>query len=237
MECVPIAPNILPVPATDDQRRAWRQRLGVLAGTPVVTFFGGFVRHKGLLDLLEGMNKLRRDAIPGCLLVVGWFEPGYAGNRHYERQVREALKDGLSAGWIKLAENCPPDIVSEHLHASDVAVFPFVRGARSNNGSLLAAVAHGLPVVTTRGVDTPEGFAEQYGVALVPAGNPAALSTRLKEILLSDEEKSRLKTKAVLAAKAFSWASIASKTMAFYASFREADAWVSPSEGFSRLTR
>jgi glycosyltransferase involved in cell wall biosynthesis len=61
-------------------------------------------------------------------------------------------------------------------------------------------------------------------VALVPAGEPAALTTRLKEILLSDEEKSRLKTGALLAASAFSWASIARMTAAFYGSFSVRDA-------------
>lgn len=219
MECIPIAPNILPVPATESQRRAWRRRLDILEDTPIVTFFGGISRQKGFLDLLEAMNELRRDAIPAYLLIVGWFDPGYAGNWGYEHEVREALKDGLSAGWIKFVESCPPDTVSEYLHASDVVVLPFVRGARSNNGSLLAAVAHGLPVITTRGVDTPEGFAEEYGVALVPAGDAVSLGTRLKQIILSAEEKSRLKTEALRAARIFSWASNACITAAFYDSF------------------
>lgn len=223
MECIPIAPNISPVPVTEDRRRAWRQRLGALDGTPVITFFGSVTRQRGLLDLLEATKSLRRHSLPGFLLVIGSFEPRYARSAHYECQVRESLKDGLSAGWIKFAENCPSQVVSEYLHASDVAVFPFVRGARSNNGSLLAAVAHGLPVVTTRGPDTPEGFAERYGVALVPTGNPAALSRRLNDILRSDEEKSRLRARALLAAKAFSWSSIARMTAAFYSSFRVTD--------------
>jgi glycosyltransferase involved in cell wall biosynthesis len=166
------------------------------------------------------MNRLRHNTVPACLLVIGWFGPGVGENQHYESEVREALRDGQSAGWIKLAENCPPDAVSEYLHASDVAVFPFPRGAKSNNTSLLTALAHGLPVVTTSGVDTPDGFAEQYGVTLVPAGNPEALATRLEEILLSDEERSRLKTKAQLAANALSWPLIARMTAAFYGSLR-----------------
>jgi glycosyltransferase involved in cell wall biosynthesis len=220
IECIPIAPNILPVPVTDVHRRAWRQRLGVLDNTPIVTFFGGILPPKGLLGLLEAMNRLRHDAIPGCLLVIGWFGPDPVGNQHYEREVREALAEGLSAGWIKLREKCPSDAVSEYLHASDVAVFPFVRGARSNNGSLLAALAHGLPVVATRGVDTPEGFAEQYGVELVPAGSPGALANCLGEILLSEEQKNSLRARALQAARAFSWPSIACATAAFYSSLR-----------------
>lgn len=237
MECVPLAPNILPVPLTDDKRRDWRHSLGVLDDTPIITFFGGVREGKGLLDLLEAINNLRSDAIPAYLLLIGWFELGYGRNRKYCNKVREAFRGGLSASWIKLAENCPSDVVSKYLHASDVAVFPFTRGARPNNGSMLAAVAHGLPVVTTQGVDTPERFAEQYGVVLMPAGNPAALSTCLKRILLSDEEKRRLKRKALFAAKAFSWASIAGKTMAFYASFKGSDVSASLIPDVSRFAK
>lgn len=216
MKCIPIAPNILPVSVSNDKRKLWRQRLGILDGTPIVAFFGGISRQKGFLHLLEAIKKLKGDGVGAYLLVVGWFDPGYAGNWGYESEVREAMKVGLSAGWIKFAESCPPDVVSEYLHASDVVVLPFVRGARSNNGSLLAAVAHGLPVLTTRGVDTPEGFGEEYGVALVPAEDSIALSNRLKEIVLSDQEKSQLKAEALRAASVFSWASNARMTAAFY---------------------
>jgi glycosyltransferase involved in cell wall biosynthesis len=219
MVCIPIAPNILPVPVTNDIRRVCRQRLGMHEDIPIITFFGGMTTQKALFDLLEAMNNLRRDAVPGCLLLIGWFPSQYTGGSHYEAQFREALRDGLSAGWIKLVESCPSEEVSEYLHATDLIVLPFVRGARSNNGSLLAALAHGLPVLSTCGVDTPEGFDQEYGVALVPAGNPAALSGRLKEILLSDEEKKRLRARALLAAKAFSWETIARTTATFYGSF------------------
>jgi glycosyltransferase involved in cell wall biosynthesis len=220
MECIPIAPNILPVPVTADLRRAWRQRLGIPENNPIMTFFGSFIPSKGLPDLLEAMNNLRRDGVQGCLLLIGFFPYGYTGDREFETRMRELLSDGLAAGWIKLAENCSREVVSEYLYASDVVVFPFVRGARSNNTTVLAAIVHGLPVITTQGIDTPEGFAEQYGVTLVPAGDPAALTKRLKEVLLSDEEKTRLKSMAVLAGKDFSWGALARKTEAFFRSFK-----------------
>lgn len=218
MECIPIAPNILPVSINKSNREEWRRRLGIVDKTPIVTFFGGISRQKGFLSLLEAMKDLRRDIVPCCLLIVGWFDPGYIGNEGHEHEVREALRDGLSAGWIRFAEGCPPDLVSEHLHASDIVVLPFVRGARSNNGSLLAAIAHGLPVLTTRGVDTPNGFAEEYGVALVPAGDSMALRKRLMEILMSDQERSCLGTEALRAAKLVSWDSVARMAAAFYRS-------------------
>jgi glycosyltransferase involved in cell wall biosynthesis len=226
MECIPIASNISPVPVTRALRRLWRERLDVSEDVPVITFFGGISRQKGLLDLLEAVNNLQRDGIPACLLLLGRFDPGYIGNQDYEGIVREAIGEGLSEGWIKFAENCPPTLVSEYLHASDIVVLPFVRGARSNNSSILAAIAHGLPVLTTKGIDTPEGFEEQCGVALVPAGDPGPLAERLKWILLSDEAEAQLKKRALSAATAVSWASLAANTAAFYTSFVKREARV-----------
>lgn len=219
MECIPIASNISPVPVTETLRSLWRERLDISEDVPVITFFGGISRQKGVLDLIDAVDRLRRDGVRGCLLLLGRFDSGYIGNEGYEDIVREAIREGLSQGWIKLAENCPSSTVSEYLHASDIVVLPFVRGARSNNSSILASVDHGLPVLTTKGIDTPDGFAAQFGVVLVPAGDRGALGKRLKEILLSDEAKAQLKTRALSSASAVSWASLASKTAAFYGSF------------------
>src|SRR5690606_22549500 len=46
-------------------------------------------------------------------------------------------------GWL------PPEAVSAHLQACDVVVLPYRDGASLRRGSLLAALVHGLPIVTT----------------------------------------------------------------------------------------
>lgn len=216
IEWIPVAPNILPVPVTDASRRAWRLNLGIKDNTPIVTFFGSIWPQKGVLDLLQAINMLRNEGLSACLLLIGWFA---GGDRGYESEVRKALAEGLSAGWIKLEERCPSKTVSEYLHASDVAVFPFHRGARSNNASLLAAIAHGLPAITTRGVDTMAGFAEQFGVLLVPARDQVALTKCLGQVLRLEDARRSLRVKALEAAKGFSWSSIASRTAEFYSLF------------------
>ncbi len=215
IKCIPIAPTIPPVPVTSAQRRTWRQNLGVVDDRPIVVFFGSIEPGKGFFDLLKSVKNLREADLPLCLLVIGRFEPWYRWKSHYESEV---LMGGVETGWVKLVEKSSPSVVSQYLHASDVAVFPFIRGARSNRSSLLTAIAHGLPVVTTRGVDTPDGFDEQFGVALVPAQNVLALSTCLKGVLMSEELKEQMKVRALKAAMAFSWPSIARTSAGFYAS-------------------
>jgi len=216
IKCIPIAPSIQPIPATKYKRQVWRKNLGLDEKNPIIVYFGGITPQKGFLDLLVAVSKLRGESLPVKLLVIGAFEPYIKYHVRYENMARKALGDGIKDGWVILVDKSPPDVVSSCFHASDVAAFPFTNGARSNRGSLLTAIAHGLPVVTTRGVETQKGFDEQYGVELVPARDVKALSLCLKSIILSEEKKKALKSKALKAAKQFSWASIAYITLEFY---------------------
>ena len=125
--------------------------------------------------------------------LIGWFPSGYIGDALYEAQTRELIDNDRCKGWVQLEERCPAETVSKYLHASDVVALPFVRGARPNNGTVLAAVLHEWPVLTTEGIDTPEEFGEKYGVSLVPAGNSDALYMRLKELVLSESLKANCK--------------------------------------------
>ena len=49
------------------------------------------------------------------------------------------------------------DHVSAHLLAADMAVLPYRQGANLRHGSLHAALAHGLPIITTRPPDGSSG--------------------------------------------------------------------------------
>jgi polysaccharide biosynthesis protein PslF len=215
---IPVASNIPPVPVTDPERRDWRQALGLEDDMPVVAFFGGIYPPKGFPDLFEAIVDLRRDNFPVRLLVIGGFEPWIESVAPYQREIRKALRPGIEAGWIKLVDKSPPDVVARCLHASDVAAFPFLNGASPNRGSLLAAIAQGVPVVTTKGPDTPEGFQDQFGVALVPSRDVRALRMCLRDLIMSHERRDGLKEKALKASRQLSWASIAQATWELYAS-------------------
>lgn len=217
---IPIASNIPPVPVTDAERRDWRRKLGLMGDAPVVAFFGGIHPFKGFPDLLEAVTNLRRDSFPARLLVIGGFEPWVESTVHYQSQVREALRPGVEAGWIRLVDKSPADVIAHCLQAADIAAFPFVNGASPNRGSILAAISQGVPVITTKGPDTPDGFQDQFGVALVPSRDVPALSTCIRDIMMSDERRKELKEKALKASKDLSWASVAQATHELYTSLK-----------------
>jgi glycosyltransferase involved in cell wall biosynthesis len=68
-----------------------------------------------------------------------WLHIGPAGDR---------MSSGRMTGVVS------ESLASHHLQSLDVFVGPFRRGFSERRGSIAAALAHGLPVLTTIGVDT-----------------------------------------------------------------------------------
>jgi len=73
--------------------------------------------------------------------------------------------------------------VSAHLLACDLMLQPFVEGVTTRRTSVMAALAHGVPTVTTQGRLTEPLWRTTGAVALAPAGDPAALAALTSELL------------------------------------------------------
>jgi glycosyltransferase involved in cell wall biosynthesis len=66
----------------------------------------------------------------------------------------EALRAALPRAPLIDAGRLPPEDVSRHLAAMDVHLAPFMAGASTRRGSLMAGLQHGVPTVSTRGKQT-----------------------------------------------------------------------------------
>lgn len=84
-----------------------------------------------------------------------------------------------STGVLNLAD------LSRHLQACDLVLQPYVEGVTSRRTSVMAALTHGLPVVTTEGAASEPIWRERDAVCLVPAGDAVALASAV-ETLASD---------------------------------------------------
>ena len=82
--------------------------------------------------------------------------------------------------------------VSLHLAACDVMLQPYPDGASSRRGGLMAALAHGKPIVTTSGTLTESLWAETGAVVLAPAGNHLEIVASVNRLLADESERQRL---------------------------------------------
>ncbi len=82
--------------------------------------------------------------------------------------------------------------VSRHLSACDVMLQPYPDGVSSRRTSAMAALAHGLPIVTTSGRLTEPLWAESEAVALAPVGDIASFVKRVERLLAEPVERRRI---------------------------------------------
>jgi glycosyltransferase involved in cell wall biosynthesis len=213
--CIRIGPTVPPIPATEDEREAWRLELGLDGGEPVVAFFGMLYPHKGLPELVEAVRTVRRRGIGARLLVIGDFDRVTP----FEVEVTDLLRKPKEEGWAVWLRGGGAVAASRALHASDLVALPFHSGAASNRSSLLSALAHRLRTITTRGPATPADFESHFPVSLVPVRDAAALALAILRELergRPTEDEFRDRWAAIIP----SWQQISEQQAALYAELR-----------------
>ncbi len=171
-------------------------------GGPVVLFFGLLRPYKGIAPLLDAFAE-----VTGAeLWIVGRPMLDLAPLRQ-RADARVRFVDRYVA----------EDEVQAYFRRADVVVLPYERTERFDQSGVLAtALAFGKAVVLT----DIGGFSEvaQTGAArLVPAGDPAALATTLQRLVDDPDERTRLGTAALAAARGpYSWEASARRTLALY---------------------
>lgn len=132
---IPIASNIPP--------RTW---LPVVP--PTVVYFGQVRPEKGLEEFFECHGQVTRDLPNVHFQIVGATVPKWAD---YGRMIEQRAR----ACGITVMSALDDSQVADTLAAATIALLPFPDGASFRRGSLFAAAACGVPLVTTVGCDTP----------------------------------------------------------------------------------
>jgi glycosyltransferase involved in cell wall biosynthesis len=105
-----------------------------------------------------------------------------------ERLVREHASLN---GRLHAAGALGPEAVAANLSACDLLLQPYPGGVCSRRGSLMAGLALGVPVATTKGAAT-ESVWEDGAVALAPEDDPAALVAVAERLLADPVARRRL---------------------------------------------
>jgi len=227
---IPIGSNLAVAPPLGYDRRRWRHQAGADDATFLVVHLGFLNRSKGLETLLDAVLRLRGAGRRARLLLLG-AEVGASdpANRAYAAELERRLAVLALSGLVERLPLVPPAVASAYLLAADAAAFPFRDGASLRRGSLLAALAHGLPTVSTRATtdspaEKPAGFAgatvalrDGETLLLVPSGDSTALAAALGRLADDPALRARLAAGGRALTDALSWPRIAAAHRALYA--------------------
>lgn len=173
---LPVPANVLPV---HNPEAVARLRRRIAPGDQrIIGYFGTFGPHTGrLLDVLSRLLPGRADRIA---LLIGRGASKFAADH-----------PGL-APQLSEADGLPPDEVSIHLQACDIMVQPYTDGVSTRRTTVMAALAHGLPVVSAAGYLSEPFWSESEAVALAGQNEPDALACTAEALLSDPARQARL---------------------------------------------
>ncbi len=205
---IPIGSNITPTPPPGYDRAAWRERCGVGSHETLLGYFGFLNESKGGEDLIEALDRLK--GLPARLMMIG----GRTGssdpsNQAYADRIDALIhRLGLQERVIWTGYTTPAE-VSANLLATDLCLLPYRDGVSFRRGSFMAALAHGLPIITTTpAVEIPE-LRHRENIYLVPPAAPNALAAAVMALQRNGELREVLAGGARALAQSFRWDKIA----------------------------
>jgi len=169
--------RFLPTPAMMARCAQLRSKLNLSINVPVIGFVGRFTRDKGIFELLNAFDQLRREYPALQLLLVGDFEDG--------DPVSQSVRTRIESDPCIIRPGFVPD-TSPYYHLMDVLVLPTYREGFAVVS--LEAQAAGKPVVTTQATGAIDSVQHGKTGLVVPVGDAVALA-RAIGVLLADPAK------------------------------------------------
>lgn len=186
--CLPVPSTTPEVADSDSEEAAAIRARYAPEGGALVGHFGTYGGHvaRSLSRLLPRM--LSGEGRDCAVLLLG-----QGSDRMREELLRS--RPDLSSR-VHASGTLAHDSLSRHLAACDLLLQPYPDGVSARRTSAMAGLAHGLPVVTTKGALTEPLWEESGAVALAHAGDDEALLGEVRRLLASTEERARLSTAA-----------------------------------------
>lgn len=234
---VPIGSNIDHEPAPGLPRPEARRRLGADESTFLVGYFGFLNPSKGVPTLLDAVGRLlAQQPTRSVRLALIGAEAGESNptDLGQARVVHDTIEHQHLAGSIVRTGFLASPELSATLLACDAIALPFRDGASARRGTLMAALAHGLPIVSTlperrsglAGRATvwlgsgPDAASLRDGdsILLVPPDDADALAAALARLADEPDLCSRLSAGAGAVSERIGWPALAAETARIYRS-------------------
>jgi glycosyltransferase involved in cell wall biosynthesis len=193
-----LIPNGVPAPET------LRRREG--NGTLRLVYLGRLHPKKGIENLLEALAAIG-DSLRCSLVIAGKGEAGYTAS------LRRRIEELKLSGIVQMAGEVIGADKQAVLENADLAVFP---SHTENFGLVIAeAMAHGLPVIASRG--TPWQTVEFKGCGMWVENDPQTLKDAILRFSKLPMREMGMRGREWML-ESFSWEGVASATIALYRS-------------------
>jgi glycosyltransferase involved in cell wall biosynthesis len=106
--------------------------------------------------------------------------------------------------------------VSANFLASDICVLPYRDGVSYRRGTFMAALAHGLAIVSTQPRVPIATLVDGQNILLVPPDDAVATADAVERLIETAELRMGLAQGALHLAKGFTWDRIAAETAQLY---------------------
>jgi len=210
---VPIGANVEPpLEGREEVRGKVREEAGLLPNGMILSHFGFYYPGKGVEQILEAASTWKRQGREFRLFMIGGQRADDEG--FYASLQERSASLGLSEEviWTGYVSS---ERVTEILLSSDLFLAPYEGGVSSRRGSLIAALVHGLPVVTTPSKIPTRYFQPGENFASVPFGDADALGVEVAALMDDPKRQASLRLGSEALAKEFSWPIIAGATRDF----------------------
>ena len=218
LQLIPIGSNIACAPPTDYRRGEWRRKWGIGKDTLLLCYFGFLNASKGGVELIAALAELDAWGVDAHLLMIG----GAVGasdptNRAYLDIVKRAIQERGLEQRVIWTGYMPPEEVSAAFCSADLCVLPYWDGASFRRGSFMAALTHGLPIISTHPRVTLPELVHGENVWLVPPADAHALAQAVARLAGDAPLRQRLGAGARALSRQFDWQHIAARTLEVYA--------------------
>lgn len=216
---IPLGSNVEPQPPAGFDRAIWRHLYQAGPQTLLLAYFGFLNESKGGEELVEALALVRQQQVDARLLFIGG-DVGHADptNVTYARRVRELIERHGLADVVYHTGYIGPAEVSANLLAADVVVMPYRDGVSFRRTTLIAALRHGCPVVSTypAGRDLIPEVRAGENMLLAPPRDPAALARLIGDMARNPGQRQALARGSLELGALFDWPKIAEATAALY---------------------
>lgn len=211
---IPIGSNIQAYSPNHVEVAEVRKQLGLADGDHLLGYFGFLNESKGADLLLQALALL--DEQYHLVFIGGQTGASDPTNETFLTQMR-ALSTALDLDqrvhWTGFLSD---ERVAAHLYAAEIIVLPYKDGVSLRRGTLMAALAHGRPVITTTPQEPEPALQDSAALHLTQPDDPAALAASIRAVAGDPAEQERLGVGALALARTFSWDSIAAQSLTFY---------------------